>query len=97
MFYFRFPQNPMSKGRPLNTCKTCGSEIVETVNDGIFREGECDACEYQRYQSQPDLLDAAYLALEEIQQWDQVMGGSEDPRTQEAIEALKASIAKAER
>jgi hypothetical protein len=39
-------------------CKTCGSEIVKTVNDGVFRDGECNGCEYQRYRSQPDLLRA---------------------------------------
>lgn len=54
----------MSKGKPLGTCKTCGSEIVETVNDGVFRGGECDACERLQYESQPDLLEACYAALE---------------------------------
>lgn len=76
-------------------CKTCGSEIVETINDSNFHGGECGACEYQRYQSQPDLLDACYTALDEIEQWDDVMGGSEDPRTQEAIDALKEATKKA--
>jgi hypothetical protein len=46
----------MSKGKPYDVCRTCGSEIVETVNDSLFREGECDGCEYQRYCSQPELL-----------------------------------------
>ncbi len=36
-------------------CKTCGSEIVETVNDSLFRDGECNGCEYERYRSQPEL------------------------------------------
>ncbi|MFO1043312.1 MAG: hypothetical protein U0941_16075 [Planctomycetaceae bacterium] len=44
----------------------------------------------------PDLLDAAYLAWEEIDQWNETMGGSEDPRTQEAIDALADAIARAE-
>jgi len=44
------------------TCKTCGSEIVETINDSNFREGECGPCEYQRYKSQPKLLEASFLA-----------------------------------
>jgi hypothetical protein len=30
-------------------CRTCGSEIVETINDSNFRDGECGPCEYQRY------------------------------------------------
>jgi hypothetical protein len=84
----------MSKGKLIGNCKTCGSEIVETVNDSIFRDGECDGCEYARYRSQPDLLATCYLALDEIEQWKEVMG-SQDPRTDEAIEALKRAIAKA--
>ena len=76
-------------------CTKCGSEIVETINDSEFRDGECGICEYARYKSQPDLLRACGLALEEILQWDQVLGGSEDPRTREAIAALKAAIAQA--
>lgn len=58
MFYFPFPTNCMSKGKPLGVCKTCGSEIVESVNDGVFRGGECDFCERLRYESQPVLLEA---------------------------------------
>jgi hypothetical protein len=77
-------------------CRTCGSEIVATINDSVFRQGECDACERARYESQPALLDAAGLALDEIEQWHEVMGGSEDPRTAEAIAALQAAIVKAQ-
>ncbi len=73
-------------------CKTCGSEIVETINDSCFNDGECGPCEYQRYRSQPDLLEACQIALEEIEQWDEVVGGSEDPRTAEAIKALTSAI-----
>lgn len=39
-------------------CKKCGSEIVDTINDSNFRAGECGPCEYERYQSQEDLLKA---------------------------------------
>src|SRR6185312_8494803 len=39
-------------------CKTCGSELVETINDGQFRDGECGGCEYERYRAQPALLKA---------------------------------------
>lgn len=46
----------MNKGEPLGSCKTCNSEIVSSVNDGVFRGGECDACEYHRYNTQPELL-----------------------------------------
>lgn len=31
------------------TCRTCGSEIVETVNGSNFNEGECGPCEYAQY------------------------------------------------
>lgn len=55
----------MSKGKPTGTCRTCGSEIVETVNDSLFREGECDACEYQRYKTQPELLEALDCLLQQ--------------------------------
>ncbi len=37
-------------------CRTCGSELVESVNGGKFRDGECNACEYGRYQTQPELV-----------------------------------------
>ena len=43
-------------------CKTCGSEIVETVNGSNFHDGECGPCEYGRYRSQPDLLSAGRTA-----------------------------------
>ena len=52
----------MSKGNPIGHCKTCGSEIVETVNDSQFGDGECNGCEYERYKSQPALLEAGFLA-----------------------------------
>jgi predicted RNA-binding Zn-ribbon protein involved in translation (DUF1610 family) len=37
-------------------CKACGSEIVETINDANFNEGECGPCVYRCSQSQPELL-----------------------------------------
>jgi hypothetical protein len=40
-------------------CTTCGCEIVETVNDGAFRDGECGGCEYERYRSHAKVLDVA--------------------------------------
>jgi hypothetical protein len=41
-------------------CKSCGSEIVTTVNDSNFREGECGPCEYRRYQTHPRFVEAAF-------------------------------------
>jgi hypothetical protein len=56
----------MSKGLPLEHCKTCGSEIIEHVNDGVFSGGECDSCEWRRYETQPELLEylKAYIDLD---------------------------------
>lgn len=51
-------------GAPTSPCKTCGSEIVATVNDGAFRDGECNGCEYERYRSQPQLLAAVREAAD---------------------------------
>ncbi len=79
--------------------------IAEPSSDGFFRvvnaesiilAQKCVREEAQLFAAAPETLDACYLALEEIQQWDEVMGGSEDPRTQTAIDALKLAIAKAE-
>jgi hypothetical protein len=78
-------------------CRTCHGEIVATINDSVFRLGECDACERRRYESQPALLDAACLALDEIDQWNAVMGGSEDERTHAALAALQNAITNATR
>jgi len=39
-------------------CKTCGSETIESINDGSFRDGACGGCEYEGYTSRPDLLKA---------------------------------------
>jgi hypothetical protein len=46
-------------------CKTCGSEIAETINDTCFRDGECGPCEYQRYRSQPVMLALAQALRQE--------------------------------
>jgi hypothetical protein len=45
-------------------CRNCGSEIVDTVNDGVFRDGECDACERARYESQPDIKSSLIELIE---------------------------------
>src|SRR5438270_7469073 len=53
-------------GSPATNCRTCGSEIVETINDSRFRDGECGPCEYERYRSQPELLRACEYAVEHL-------------------------------
>ncbi len=44
-------------GAAASHCKTCGSEVVVTINDTNFNEGECGPCEYRRYRSQSELLE----------------------------------------
>jgi hypothetical protein len=46
----------MTKGKLIGTCKTCGTEIVQHSNDGVFDAGECEDCERRRYETQPELL-----------------------------------------
>lgn len=48
-------------GLSFKHCKTCGSEIVESVNDSNFGDGECGPCEHERYKSQPALLKLARM------------------------------------
>lgn len=52
----------MSKGKSLGNCRTCGGEIVELSNEGVFGQGECEHCERDRYQSHSALLAAASAA-----------------------------------
>ena len=80
----------MSKGLPLGHCQTCGSEIVASVNDGVFRSGECDACEWLRYESQSALLDACRLALVFAERW------GVEPDRAPLRRALEQAIAAAE-
>jgi len=55
-------------------CKTCGSEIVETVNETFFRDCECGPCEYRRYRSQPALLAAIEYLLKQTVEMDLAHG-----------------------
>lgn len=67
-------------------CKTCGSEIVESVNDSAFRDGECGRCEYKRYRSQPELLAACRAMVSGIP--DELM----DTHLLNLVDRLKAAI-----
>jgi hypothetical protein len=52
-------------------CTACGSEIVEAVNDGAFRDGERGGCEYERDRSHAQVLDAAralYGLIDELRE-----------------------------
>lgn len=85
----------MSKGHPLAHCRTCGSEIVETVNDGVFRDGECDACEYQRYRTHPGLLDALDELLRQTVDMDLAHGIALTEGERRARQKAIAAIAEA--
>lgn len=76
-------------------CKTCGCEIVETINDSNFRDGECNACEYQRYCSQPDLLEALEYLLQQTVDMDLSHGIGLTEGEQEARDKAIAAISKA--
>ncbi len=69
-------------------CKTCGSEIVETINDSNFLEGECGLCEYERYKSHPELLAACKAMVNGIP--DELM----DTHLRNLVDRLEAAIEK---
>lgn len=83
----------MSKGHPIGHCRTCGSEIVESVNDSLFREGECDVCEYQRYKSHEALLEALDYLLKQTVDMDLAEGISLTEGEQEARDMSLAALA----
>ena len=78
----------MSKGKPLGICRTCRSEIVQSVSNGVFVAGECDACERLRYENKPQLL-AALENLVELA--DSVAGNWESGSLAEAVRGLARS------
>lgn len=75
---------------------------VFTFRDGELRHssshGDCeqDAMPERARIVVDELVTAACLAQEEIEQWDQIMAGSDDPRTGEALLALDRAIEKAQ-
>ncbi len=78
-------------------CKTCDSEIVETVNDSLFRDGECNGCEYERYASQPKLLRACAAVARELESVSSAIphGTAARRRCRRIGKRLMAAIAKA--
>ncbi len=85
----------MSKGKPLGICRTCQCEIVETVNDGVFGNGECACCERLRYETQPELLEALDRVLDVTLDMDLAFGNDLDEREAEARDMAIAAISKA--
>jgi hypothetical protein len=80
------------RGTPATPCKTCGSEIVETVNDSTFCDGECGPCEYERYQSQPILREHLRTLIELSSA---VVGCRERGSLADAVRALDAAAQEA--
>ena len=91
-----FPNTCMSKGKPLGQCTTCKTEIVEFFNEGVFRNGECDACERHRYESQPELLEALDFLLAHTLDRDLAAGNELDEHEEEARRKALAALAKAD-
>ena len=73
--------------RATTHCKTCGSDIAETINDSNFHEGECGPCEYRRYTSQPALVDAANIALGFVGAWEKEKQVTEPTTVRRWLEA----------
>lgn len=76
-------------------CVTCRSEIVETVNDSNFGDGECGTCEYQRYLMSPDLGTALDDLLELSVDQNQAAGNDLAEREQEVYERATALLKRA--
>ncbi len=74
-------------------CSTCRSEIVSTINEGCFRDGECDACEYRRYRTQSPLLEALDYLLQQTVDMDLEYGIDLTEGEQEARAMALAAIA----
>jgi hypothetical protein len=70
---------------------TCCSKICDACHEraGCFLENNVAAIK-----AIPYLIEACQLALTEIDQWKEVMG-SDDPRTDAAIEALEDALKRA--
>lgn len=83
-------------------CLLCGeNETPDCTHDRIC--GRCyeNAGDYLEQnihliKAIPYLLDAAEMALEEVEQWNDAMGRSTDPRTRITIETLRDAIARCE-
>jgi hypothetical protein len=76
----------------MTNCRTCGSEIVETVNDSVFGDGECNGCEYDRYKSQPALCEALDYVLDQTVDQDLAFGIELTEGEAEAREKALAAI-----
>jgi hypothetical protein len=85
----------MSKGKPNGVCKTCDSEIVETVNDSQFGDGECNACEYLRYKTQPALAEALDALLEQTLDQDLACGNELSEKENDLLQKSLSALAKA--
>lgn len=76
-------------------CTTCHSEIVATINDSGFGNGECNACEYRRFRTQPALIEALDYLLRQTVDMDLEYGIELTEGEQEARTKALAAIAAA--
>lgn len=75
-------------------CTTCGSEIVETVNDSAFCDGECGPCEYLRYKTQPEVLEVLDRLLDLTLDQDLAVGNELTEKETDARERALALLEK---
>ena len=76
----------------MNHCRTCGSAIVATINDSNFGDGECGACEYRRYRTQPDLIEALDILLDETLDNDVAFDNALSDRQEDAYTKALAAL-----
>jgi hypothetical protein len=85
----------MSKGKDIGTCKTCGGEIVELVNESLFGEGQCEPCEYDRYKLVNEAIEALDYLLEQTLDRELAAGNELDDREEDARDRALAVLNKA--
>lgn len=97
--------NYCSRQSKTDPCEFCGNGIncrrcnctMNEKNEGYIKPELCRDCESDLLDLIEDFVHAGYSALEELDQWKEVMGDSEDHRTQDAIDELEDIIARAHR
>ncbi len=76
-------------------CRTCGSEIVESINGSNFHDGECGSCEYQGYRACGELIEALDELLAQTLDQDLAVGNELSDREEDARQRATSAIARA--